>query len=153
MDSLFKEELILLDIDANDNGEAIDQLSQCLFNHRYVNSEFIQAIREREASFPTGLPTMPFGTAIPHADSIYVSKTSIAVGILRDSVEFRVMGSAKDTVSVKLIFMIAQKEKKMQIDSLQRILGIIQDKTTLEKIISMKNQNEISQLLNKKYFC
>jgi PTS system galactitol-specific IIA component len=96
---------------------------------------------------------MPFGIAIPHADSTYVMKTSIAVGVLKNSVEFRVMGSANDTIPVKLIFMIAQKEKKMQIDSLQRIIGIIQDQTTLEKIILMSNRKEISQLLNEKYFC
>lgn len=148
MDSLFKEELILLNICANSNVEAIEQISQRLYVNGYVDSQFNYEIQKRERIFPTGLPTAPFGTSIPHTDSEYVINNAIAIGVLKDPVEFQVMGSNKDFVPVKIIFIIAQKEEKMQIDYLKWLIGIIQDENLLKNLVTMNHPKEILRLLN-----
>ena len=52
---LFNEELIVLNLEAKDDKDAIRQLANRLFKAGYVKESFIEAIIEREANYPTGL--------------------------------------------------------------------------------------------------
>lgn len=77
--------------------EAILQLASQLEEQGYVKATFGQACIEREKVFPTGLPTEPYGIAIPHTDCEHVNRGAIAVGILPETVQFQEMGCLDDT--------------------------------------------------------
>jgi len=63
----------------------------------YVSEEFAEDVWEREKIFPTGLPTQPFGVAIPHADPDHVKQSAVCLGILNSPVFFNQMGMESST--------------------------------------------------------
>ena len=147
-DMYLDEFLVDLEMDEPDNFSALAALAGCLEKNKCVNGEFSQAIQEREKEFATGLPLEHIGVAIPHTDSEYVFKQSMAIGILKNPVMFEMLGSPEVLVPVKIMFMLAIKEPKKQLDFLQalidmfqkdeKVLAIIQAKTATEAVQKMK---------------
>ena len=76
-ETLLDKNIILLDISAKDNIDAIKQLGQILVNNKYIDASYTDSVIEREASFPTGLALTNAGIAIPHASPNNNSNTSI----------------------------------------------------------------------------
>lgn len=142
------EHLVDLEIEASDNFSALAALAGCLEKNQCVNGEFSRAIQEREKEFSTGLPLEHVGVAIPHTDSEYVYKQSMAIGILKEPVMFEMMGLPEVLVPVKIMFMLAIKEPKKQLEFLQalidmfqkdeQVLAIVQAKTAAEAVKRMK---------------
>lgn len=105
MSSIISTELVLLDVDAGADKEAvIDRLSGLLTDGGRASDT--RALREaalaREAQSATGLPG---GIAIPHCRSAAVREPSIAFARLRPAVDF----GAPDGPA-ELVFMIAAPE-------------------------------------------
>lgn len=144
----FQEELISTGLSAVDWKDAILQTGACLVENGYTREEYLPAVIEREETCPTGLPTNPFGVAMPHADSDYVLQTGIAVGVLEHPVPFQIMGSPGQNVDVSIIFLIAMKDPENQVEVLQRLCELFQSSELLEEIRSTENQAGISRLLN-----
>ncbi|MGM0165136.1 hypothetical protein IGI39_000077 [Enterococcus sp. AZ135] len=148
-DEMYLDEyLVDLEIDEADNFSSLAVLADRLEKNQCVNGAFSRAIQEREKEFSTGLPLEHVGVAIPHTDSEYVFKQSMAIGILKNPVMFEMMGSPEVLVPVKIIFMLAIKEPKKQLEFLQalidmfqtdeKVLAIIQAKTATEAVKKMK---------------
>ncbi|MGG5317649.1 PTS sugar transporter subunit IIA [Enterococcus sp. AZ072] len=142
------EHLVDLEINEVDNFSSLAALANRLEKNQCVNGEFSRAIQDREKEFSTGLPLENVGVAIPHTDSEYVFKQSMAIGILKNPVMFEMMGSPEVLVPVKIIFMLAIKEPKKQLEFLQaliemfqkdeKVLAIVQAKTATEAVKKMK---------------
>jgi len=142
------EHLVDLEMDEPDNFSALAALADRLEENQCVNGAFSLAIQEREEEFATGLPLEHIGVAIPHTDSEYVFKQSMAIGILKQPVMFEMMGSPEVLVPVKIMFMLAIKEPKKQLEFLQalidmfqtdeKVLAIIQAKSAAEAVKKMK---------------
>jgi PTS system galactitol-specific IIA component len=54
------------------------------------------------------------------------------------------MGGSDETVQVKLVFMLAMDEAHSQIELLQSLMAILQNKETLEVLVSQKNKETIA---------
>lgn len=99
-----------------------------------VKSTFIQAIIERERIFPTGLPTTGVKVAIPHTDDIHVNKKCVAVAVLKNPIEFQVMGTEDEFVSVEIVFMLGVKNPQEQVQMLQKLVELCQNESALKLI-------------------
>lgn len=137
------EKLVDRQIEANTNLAALETLAAKLYAGGYVNEGFVTAIEERENTFATGLQLDNLGVAIPHTDAKYVIKQSMAIGILKDPVDFQMMGTPEITVPVKIIFMLAIKEPKKQLEFLQRLIDVFQDAEKVSKILAAKSDEEV----------
>ncbi|MBV7389630.1 PTS sugar transporter subunit IIA [Enterococcus sp. ALS3] len=126
----------------------LDYISQLLFKNGYVKESYAQAIKDREAIFPTGLNTTTFGIAIPHTDSKHVNEATIAVGILKQPVIFQEMGAEEVEVPVRLIFMLAIKEPEKQLETLQAVISLIENEEKMNALVQAKNESDVIQLLN-----
>lgn len=84
--------------------QIIRQLAQPLVTAELVVPDFADHVLEREATYPTGLPTEPPCVAIPHTDHKHVRHNAIAIGILPEPVVFADMGGDPDPVPVRVIF-------------------------------------------------
>lgn len=83
-ETLLDKNIILLDISAKDNIDAIKQLGQILVNNKYIDASYTDSVIEREASFPTGLALTNAGIAIPHASpNNNIQKNGIAAARLK----------------------------------------------------------------------
>ena len=81
-------DLIKINLDVNDNEEVINELGTMLLKKGYVKDTYINAVIERERILPTGLDLGELGVAIPHTDSQHVNQANIAVGLLKNPIEF-----------------------------------------------------------------
>ena len=66
------KKLIHLQAEAGHANDIFDQLGTCFINEGYSRSDYVEALKQREAQFPTGLDINGFGVAIPHTDAGYV---------------------------------------------------------------------------------
>jgi PTS system galactitol-specific IIA component len=130
-------------------GEAISFLSRSLYQAGYVKDTFEEAVLKREEEYPTGLPTVGYGVAIPHTDAEHVLKPTIAVGVLKKPVVFKEMGYPDSTVNVSLVCVLAL-EKSGYVDLLSKFVEAIQDRDFLNRVCTEKDRSKIAMLLNAK---
>lgn len=131
---LLQEKLVITNLEAENANDAIEKLAKVLIENGCVKESYTKAVQDREEAFPTGLPTENIGVAIPHTEAMHVNTGAIALGILKNTVEFRMMGMPERTVDVKIIFMMAIEEPHGQIEMLQKIMKILQKDGLLEEL-------------------
>src|SRR5699024_7034869 len=136
----FDEPVILLDVEASSREEALKVVGGNLVDQGLVKESFIQAILNREAEFATGLPTAGVSVAIPHTDVEHVNQKAISVAVLKDPVDFVIMGDETETTPVKIIFMLAMDEADSQLSLLQKLMQTFQDEDTLKFIASQTSK-------------
>lgn len=87
---LLPESAVLLDLDGRDKWEIIESLSRALVRSEQIDEGLFEEVHSglvaRENSMSTG---MEAGLAIPHASVERVEKTSVALGVAREGVEFQ----------------------------------------------------------------
>src|SRR5690606_25252813 len=86
------KELALINIDAASKEEVLELLGNKLLDKGFVKEGIVASVLQREASYPTGLPTQPHGVAIPHTDGDMVNESKIAFASLKNPVGFTAMG-------------------------------------------------------------
>lgn len=150
MNITLKNELILLDVKAENQFELLEKVADNLHQLGYVKESYKNAVIEREKIFATGLPTLMGGVAIPHTDIQHVEKPAISIARLEKPVKFIIMGDDSATVDVDLIFMLAMKEEHAQLELLQSLMGILQDEKALGFIKKATNQDDIRVFVSEK---
>jgi PTS system galactitol-specific IIA component len=144
---LLRQDLIVRDLEATSDQDAIKKLSTFLHEKGLVKESYIQAIMDREKVFSTGLPTGSIGVAIPHTDVEHVNDAAVAIGVLKDPVSFTVMASEDDKVDVKIMFMLAVKEPHAQIELLQTLMGVLADPELLQSMSEASSNREIYEAI------
>ena len=109
------KKLIHLQAEAGHANDIFDQLGTCFINEGYSRSDYVEALKQREAQFPTGLDINGFGVAIPHTDAGYVLHETEGIMTLKHPVTFIQMGSDDTQVEVKVVFMLAIEDPKNHI--------------------------------------
>ncbi|MFC7321752.1 PTS sugar transporter subunit IIA [Halobacillus campisalis] len=146
----FDESVILPDIHSATKEEVLTEMSQNLVDKNLVKESFIKAIIEREKEFATGLPTAGFSVAIPHTDIEHVNRKTISVGILKEPVDFGVMGDESETTPVRIVFLLAMNESHSQLSLLQKLMQLFQNEETLRYLVEEKSQKNIKEFIEEK---
>lgn len=146
----FTESLILTGIEAKTNMEVLERMATNLCEQGMVKESYKQAIKDRENNFATGLPTASVGVAIPHTDIEHVNQAAISVGVLKEEVNFGIMGEEESTVPVKVVFMLAMKESHAQLELLQKLMQIFQDENALTTLATAASKTVIKELVSAK---
>ena len=144
---LFLDSLVLLDLEAGNADDAIRALGEKLVSAGCVNSAYIDDVIQREADYPTGLPTH-IPVAIPHACADNCMKTALAVGVLKQSIPFREMGTPGNILDVEMVFLLALKDSAEQTTWLRNLMGLFKDNGILTKIRQCGNATKIANLIN-----
>ena len=108
------KKLIHLQAEAGHANDIFDQLGTCFINEGYSRSDYVEALKQREAQFPTGLDINGFGVAIPHTDAGYVLHETEGIMTLKHPVTFIQMGSDDTQVEVKVVFMLAIEDPTLR---------------------------------------
>lgn len=149
-DLIFDESVILLDVEADTKESVLEIVAKNLVDKGLVKESFIPAILKRESEFATGLPTAGFSVAIPHTDVEHVNQKTISVAVLKQPVDFVIMGDDQETTPVQIIFMLAMNEAHSQLTLLQKLMQIFQDEQTLTTIANETSKTNIKKLLEEK---
>lgn len=131
-------------LDVADRDEAIALLGQRLEGRGLVRPTFVQAAIERERTLPTGLP-LPDGVnvAVPHTDPEHVLRPGLAVATLARPVPFGSMDDPEQLIPVSVVFVMALSERKAQIEMLQSISEVIQDRKALDGLLAARTPAEV----------
>ncbi|MEK5039841.1 PTS sugar transporter subunit IIA [Sporosarcina sp. FSL K6-3457] len=146
----FNESTILLDLEGSTMEDVLHAMALNLEEQGLVKDSFKDAIIAREQEYATGLPTIGVSVAIPHTDPEHVNRKTICVAVLKETVDFGVMGDPEDTTPVKLVFMLAMDQADSQLSSLQKLMRIFQDEQTLQFLANEKEKTNILELLANK---
>ena len=150
-DIYFNESIIFLDLEANTKEEVLLAMATNLEEKGLVKETFKDAVIAREQEYATGLPTMGVSVAIPHTDPEHVNKKAISVAVLKEPVEFGVMGGdSSETTPVKLVFMMAMDEGDSQLGLLQKLMQIFQDEKMLQLLAIEQDKTKLMNLLANK---
>ena len=152
MSVVFNKDLVILDVEVQDNFDALGLIADNFRRLGFVKASYKDAVIAREKIFATGLPTVneKIGVAIPHTDIEHVHTAAISFTRLKSPVEFTVMGDENSKVAVQLVFMLALKEAHAQIEMLQSLMAIIQDEKALDFLASEENVNKICKFVQKR---
>lgn len=144
-----KQELILTKLDADDSDAIFEALGGKLTEQGYCKDTYVDALKAREAEFPTGINMGARGVAIPHTDVSHVNKKAIAIATINHPVSFVEMGTDDEYTQVQVVFMLAVDEKG-HLELLQAILAILQDEEVLKKLINAENAEEVIEIIKEK---
>ena len=145
---LLKKELVQVHKTFSSQEEALRSIAGAFVDLGVVKESFPQAIIDREAVYPTGLPAEAFDIAISHCDSEHVNESAIGAVVLDEPVEFEMMGGMGDgPLHVQLIFMLAIKDPKAQVPTLQKMMAIIQNQQLLKDIHAAQSADEAFGLI------
>lgn len=147
MDLVLNEQLVFRDLKVKTQEEVLDCLSKKLLELGFVKDEYVEAIKQREKEYPTGLPSTDPVVAIPHANYEMVKKTTLAIATLNEPVLFENMENHQEKLPVRIVIMMAIGEPHGQIEMLQKIVGIIQNQDLRKKMITASNDKELLDLL------
>lgn len=147
---MFSRELIMLDLDVADAQGAIRALGSRLRECGHVAETFVDAVLDRERTFPTGLPTR-IPVAIPHTDATHCYKPGIAVGVLRHPVEFGEMGNPHGTVGVRAVFLLSIPDPSQQVDCLRALVEAFQDPHFLPALVGSRTTDEAWQVCQRTF--
>ncbi|HCX64945.1 MAG TPA: PTS fructose transporter subunit IIA [Eubacteriaceae bacterium] len=142
------KDLIISDLQAKDSFDAIEQLGKKMLEKGFVKSSYVKAVTDREKEYPTGLPTVSVKVAIPHTDTTHVNQSAIGVGILKDPVEFMMMGGSGERVPAEIIFLLAIEDQKLQLETLKKLMNLFQNDDLLKEIKAEKETGKLAKRLN-----
>jgi PTS system galactitol-specific IIA component len=133
--SLTELENIFVDIEVKDFETLIPLLAKPLIVNQDVIEDFPNQVIERERNFPTGLPTEPYGVAIPHTNAEFVMNNKVTIATLKNPIQMEVMGGMdEDTIDVSIVFLLALGQSNKQLNILQKLMGILNQEDILTRI-------------------
>ena len=148
----FNETLILRNLEGDNSSEVLRSMAENLYKQGFVRDSYADAVIAREEKFATGLPTNGHGVAIPHTDIEHVYESAISFAVLKNPVEFGIMGEETEKMPVKLLFMLAMHDSHSQLKMLQNLMAIFQDEKLLEYLATedceMKLKDKLTEKLN-----
>ena len=145
-DLIFKEEFTNLD-------EAFEAMADKLFKRGLVKETYLEAIKEREKNYPTGIDLSVVeknfpNVAIPHTESQYCNATYVILVKLKNEITVKNMMDSNIELQVKYLFMILNEAGGEQANILANIMGFVTDKAnidSLEKAETIKELYEVVQ--------
>lgn len=144
---LLHKENVFIDVEVNNPDELFEKIGRHMVNGGFAKDSFIQALKDRERAYPTGLPSGASGIALPHVDACHVLVPSVAVARLKKPVQFIMMGSDDTFVNVGVVFMLLLESGHSQVEMLKKLMGIIQDSEFLERLMNCAASDELFEML------
>ena len=142
--------LFAVGLDAKTKDDIMESMGGRFVELGYCKPSYVQALKDREVEFPTGIDIDGAGVAMPHTDVSHVNRAGIGIATLKEPVEFVHMATDDVPVEVRVVFMLAVDNPNKHLEKIQNILAVFQDKQALERIMSAKEADEIVEIIKEK---
>lgn len=145
---LLHKGLIHCNLEAATKDDVLQHMAAAMHEQGYVKKAYIAGVRGREATNPTGLQLEKTGCAIPHSEMSYVTQAAISVATLQQPVMFQRMDDFSAPVAVELVFMLAVNEGLKQVNTLQELMGVLQNNEKIDELLQAANAEDMLAILN-----
>ncbi len=129
---MYRRDLCWVALEADSAEQAMGVMGAALEEYGYVKPTFREALLNREAQSPTGLPLAGRKVAIPHTDPEHVIKAAIAVCTLARPVSFGEMGNPEQLLPVEIIAMLAFPDHESSQQALFDLIDRFQQASFIE---------------------
>jgi len=147
METSMIEKVVKANLKAGSSEEVIKMLGNLLLSEGYVKETYVDAVLERERILPTGLIIDGINVAIPHTDSTHVNETMISLATLNKIVKFNSMTDPEKEVDVNIVFLLAVKDPKEQVNALRKLMAIFKNKEILTNMKNAKDSQHLTHIL------
>lgn len=144
-----KEPLIFVQEVYDSREELLEQVYQRAYALGWVREDFLERIKEREETFPTGIQLQNLGAAIPHTDSECVLKEFVAVVTNGRPVVFNSMEDKEVQVKADIVFVLGLNQPHAQLEMLQSLMGLLQNETLLSEMLLASNEVSLLEVIKK----
>ncbi|MBO0454306.1 PTS sugar transporter subunit IIA [Candidatus Enterococcus murrayae] len=144
-----KEPLVFAQENFSSQAELFEQVAQKALDLGWVREDFLDRIRKREETFPTGIQLMNVGAAIPHTDAECVLEEFVAVITMQESVVFHNMEDNNKQVKAQIIFVLGLNQPHAQLEMLQSLMGLLQNETVLSELLLATTETELIRTIKK----
>lgn len=149
LSSYVKEPLVFAQENFKSQDELFEQVAQKALDLGWVREDFLERIKKREATFPTGIQLMNLGAAIPHTDAECVLKEFVAVVTLQETTVFYSMEDNTQQVKAQIVFVLGLNQPHAQLEMLQSLMGLLQNESVLAELLLATNENELVSVIKK----
>jgi PTS system galactitol-specific IIA component len=132
--SLFSPDLVFLGVEASSPDELFDKLGAELEKQGCVKPSWYEAIKAREAAYPTGLACPAGPVAVPHTDPEHLVRPYIAVVVPAEPVVFQPMANMGDEVPAEFIVNLGIQHADGQVEALQALMEIFADEAAMADV-------------------
>ena len=147
--SYFSKELTFYDIDVENYKDLFEFVTVQLSKN--VTETFYESLLTREENYPTGLPTLPFGVAIPHGDPEHVLHEKMVLIKPKRPIRFREMGNEEQWVNTSFVVLMCLKKEGNQVQTLSKMMEMFTDKVFMNKLMNVKSKNELFELFIQRF--
>lgn len=135
--SLFESSLFFTDLDISTKEEVIEFMSEKLVEKNYIDIQMKKSYFEREKIATTEIGNL---VAIPHGANGIILNNSIAIGILKNPIEWEIG-------KVRLVIMLAVDKDKV-LDYEELFLNIYKRVDSISKVISICENKSFEKFIN-----
>lgn len=143
--SLFNEKLIDLNVSDSSLEDLFDNVSKHLVQLGYVKDTYLDALRDRESEFPTGLETKYCNIAIPHTDASHIKHPFIYLVKLNEGLSFNNMGDVDSEIKVRIVMFLGVKNPSEQIPLLTKLMEKFEEAEISDTILNSTNEKELER--------
>ena len=143
------EPLIFTQASYQTSDDLFEWVSKQAFQLGKVRADFLDRVKEREATFPTGIQLENLGVAIPHTDAECVLEEFVAVVVNQEPVEFKSMEDINQSVPASIVFVLGLNQPHAQLEMLQSLMGLLQNDAVLKDIIAAASAQDVLTIVNK----
>ncbi|MGX7226024.1 PTS sugar transporter subunit IIA [Enterococcus malodoratus] len=149
LSSYVKDPLVLAQENFSSREELFEQVAQKASDLGWVREDFLDRIKTREETFPTGIQLMSMGAAIPHTDAECILEEFVAVITLQDSVVFQSMEDNNQQVKAQIVFVLGLNQPHAQLEMLQSLMGLLQNESALSELLLANTATELVSAIKK----
>ncbi len=142
-----KEPLVFTQENYFSQDELFEQVTQKATDLGWVREDFLERIKKREATFPTGIQLVHYGAAIPHTDAECVQEEFVAIVTLQDPVVFQSMEDSNQEVKAQIIFVLGLNQPHAQLEMLQSLMGLLQNESLLAELLLATTPSELIEII------
>lgn len=139
-----------IDLTTATDREALRTLAAHAQAKGYVDNAYVNALLEREATYPTGLDVSSagFGLAIPHADPDHVSEQAVIIGLPASdaSVPFISMDNPNHTVDAEVVVLLLVTETERYAEFLSNLVKLFSDRT-FGNLVRLRDGEALGELI------
>ena len=115
---------VLANVNYHNQDELFQSVYQKLLSAKMVKETFLEAIKNREQSFPTGLKGSKRNIAIPHTDPRNIKQSGYMIVMNQSFIEFKNMANQTEILKTKLIIFILSHTNQGHMNLLQQTLNL-----------------------------
>ncbi len=141
--------------DFNNQDDVFEKFDFLLSKDKLVKDKFLEAIKKREKSFPTGLNIKElvdegYNAAIPHVDMEYCNQDALIFLFSKKPILWKDM-VFKEEIEVNFIIAIISSKGEEHMKILPTVINLLKDQKFQKQLNEIDNIKKFEMLI-KKYF-